>query len=86
MKRLGSKTHPIPERVVSCNCEWERSALELVAERRILLTGLSLRETNVGLGFAGMNEVDKLDTVLDEKDRDVVCELETKSAFGRKRK
>jgi hypothetical protein len=36
--------------------------------------GLSLRHLGVGLRLDGVNEVDELDCVLDEKDGDVVAD------------
>jgi hypothetical protein len=42
-----------------------------------------LRKADVGLGLAGVDEVDELDTVLDEEDGDVICASEERSAAER---
>lgn len=44
-----------------------------------VVRGLRLGKADVGLGLAGVDEVDELDAVLDEEDGDVVCVMGSES-------
>jgi hypothetical protein len=49
----------------------------------IVVGGLSLRDLDVGFGLDGVDEVDKLDGVLDEEDGDVVSDCLVRSEQGK---
>lgn len=65
------------------SCAYEEVSCDSGALARSQTHRLRLRNTDVGLGLAGVNEVNELDAILNEEDWDVVCGRKS-SATARK--